>query len=93
MRPEHWRFTIPLRLRSLFRRAQSDQELHRAGGWPDALPKGITADSDDHQEKGRAWLIPAPAVLPRISPPGLPPVAIGTLHRVQSAIFRFLGSI
>jgi len=27
MRPEHWRFTIPLRLRSLFRRAQADQEL------------------------------------------------------------------
>jgi putative ABC transport system permease protein len=27
MRPKHWRFTIPLRLRSLFRRAQADQEL------------------------------------------------------------------
>src|ERR1700746_538216 len=27
MRPEHWMFTIPLRLRSLFRRAQADQEL------------------------------------------------------------------
>ena len=27
MRPEHWRFTIPLRLRSLFRWAQADQEL------------------------------------------------------------------
>ena len=27
MRPEHWLYTIPLRLRSLFRRAQSDQEL------------------------------------------------------------------
>src|SRR2546423_4803112 len=27
MRPEHWRFTIPLRLRSLFRWAQTDQEL------------------------------------------------------------------
>src|SRR5260221_4527205 len=27
MRPEHWPFTIPLRLRSLFRRAQTDQEL------------------------------------------------------------------
>ena len=27
MRPEHWQFTIPLRLRSLFRRAQADQEL------------------------------------------------------------------
>jgi hypothetical protein len=27
MRPEHWLYTIPLRLRSLFRRAQTDQEL------------------------------------------------------------------
>ena len=27
MRPEHWLFTIPLRLRSLFRRAQADQEV------------------------------------------------------------------
>ena len=27
MRPEHWIYTIPLRLRSLFRRAQGDEEL------------------------------------------------------------------
>src|SRR5580704_6623022 len=27
MRPEHWLFTIPLRLRSLFRRRRADQEL------------------------------------------------------------------
>src|SRR5467141_865849 len=27
MRPEHWLFTIPLRLRSLVRRAQSDKDL------------------------------------------------------------------
>jgi hypothetical protein len=27
MRPEHWLYTIPLRLRSLFRRTQADQEL------------------------------------------------------------------
>jgi len=27
MRPGHWIFTIPLRLRSLFRSAQADQEL------------------------------------------------------------------
>jgi predicted permease len=27
MRPEHWLYTIPLRLRSLFRRAQADQDL------------------------------------------------------------------
>jgi predicted permease len=28
MRPEHWIYTIPLRVRSLFRRAQADQELN-----------------------------------------------------------------
>ena len=27
MRPERWLYTIPLRLRSVFRRAQADQEL------------------------------------------------------------------
>src|SRR6266404_2316945 len=27
MRPEHWLYTIPLRLRSLFRRAQVDREV------------------------------------------------------------------
>ncbi len=27
MRPEHWMYTIPLRLRSLFRWGQADQEL------------------------------------------------------------------
>src|SRR5207248_1615779 len=27
MQPEHWLYTIPLRLRSLFRWAQADQEL------------------------------------------------------------------
>jgi hypothetical protein len=27
MRPEHWLYTIPLRLRSLFHRAQADQDL------------------------------------------------------------------
>ena len=27
MRPEHWLYTIPLRLRSLFPWAQTDQEL------------------------------------------------------------------
>jgi hypothetical protein len=27
MRPEHWIYAIPLRLRSLFRWAQADQEL------------------------------------------------------------------
>src|SRR5204863_6808988 len=27
MRPDHWLYTVPLRLRSLFRRAQTDREL------------------------------------------------------------------
>jgi macrolide transport system ATP-binding/permease protein len=27
MRPEHWRYTIPLRLRSIFRRRQADEQL------------------------------------------------------------------
>src|SRR5690242_17946975 len=27
MRPEHWLYTIPLKLRSLFRRAQTDSQL------------------------------------------------------------------
>jgi macrolide transport system ATP-binding/permease protein len=27
MRPEHWLYTVPLRLRSLFGRRQADQEL------------------------------------------------------------------
>jgi len=27
MRPEHWTYTIPLRLRSLFRRGVVEQEL------------------------------------------------------------------
>ena len=29
MRPEHWLYTIPLWLRSLFRWAQADQEVNR----------------------------------------------------------------
>lgn len=32
MRPEHWLFTIPIRLRSLFGRAQADQELNEELG-------------------------------------------------------------
>jgi hypothetical protein len=27
MRPEHWRFTVPLRLRSIFRRRRVESEL------------------------------------------------------------------
>jgi hypothetical protein len=44
MRPEHWLFTIPLRLRSLFRLAQANQELtlrHRYGKPLYALRKEV----------------------------------------------------
>src|SRR6266480_4666027 len=37
MRPERWLFTIPLRLWSLFRRAQADQEL--GDEWRDHLDR------------------------------------------------------
>ena len=48
MRPEHWLFTIPLRLRSLFRWAQTDQELddelrdHLERATEEYIAKGIT---------------------------------------------------
>ena len=48
MRPEHWRYTIPLRLRSLFRRAQADQDLddelrdHLARKTEEYLAQGMT---------------------------------------------------
>src|SRR5215469_7235491 len=50
MRPEHWLYTVPLRLRSLFRRAQADQELddelrdHLDRASNEYLAKGMTAD-------------------------------------------------
>ena len=48
MRPEHWLFTIPLRLRSLFRGAQVDQELH------DELRDHLDRKTDEYVAKGIA---------------------------------------
>ncbi len=50
MRPEHWLFTIPLRLRSLFRWAQADQELdeelrdHLERATEEYVAQGITQE-------------------------------------------------
>jgi predicted permease len=46
MRPEHWLYTIPLRLRSLFRRALTDQELH------DELRDHLERKSEEYVAKG-----------------------------------------
>ena len=48
MRPEHWLFTIPLRLRSLFRRAQADQELD------DELRDHLKQATEQYVAKGMA---------------------------------------
>ena len=48
MRPEHWLFTIPLRLRSLFRRAQADQELD------DELRYHLERKTEEYVAKGIA---------------------------------------
>jgi predicted permease len=48
MRPEHWIYTIPLRLRSLFRRRQSDQELD------DELQDHVASKSEEYVAKGLA---------------------------------------
>src|SRR5438046_847468 len=50
MRPEHWLYTIPLRLRSLFRWAQADQELddelrdHLARKTQEYVAQGMTRE-------------------------------------------------
>jgi predicted permease len=46
MRPEHWLFTIPLRLRSLFRWAQADQELD------DELRDHLERKTDEYVAQG-----------------------------------------
>src|SRR5438874_13570205 len=46
MRPEHWLFTIPLRLRSLFRRRQVDQELE------DELRDHVERKTEENVSKG-----------------------------------------
>ena len=48
MRAEHWLFTIPLRLRSLFRRAQADQELD------DELRDHLERKTEEYIAKGIA---------------------------------------
>src|SRR5437879_940658 len=47
MRPEHWLYTIPLRLRSLFRWAQADQELD------DELRDHLERKTEEYVAKGR----------------------------------------
>src|SRR5216117_2543869 len=53
MRPGHWLFTIPLRLRSLFRWAQADQELD------DELRDHLQRKTEEYVAKGmtqeEAW--------------------------------------
>ena len=46
MRPEHWLYTIPLRLRSLFRRAQADKELD------DELRDHLERRTEEYAAKG-----------------------------------------
>jgi predicted permease len=46
MRPEHWLFTVPLRLRSLFRRAHADQELE------DELRDHVERKTEENIAKG-----------------------------------------
>src|SRR5437667_7806105 len=48
MRPEHWLYTIPLRLRSLFRRRQVDQELE------DELRDHVERKTEEYVGKGLA---------------------------------------
>src|SRR5438034_5937605 len=48
MRPEHWLYTIPLRLRSLFRWAQADQELD------DELGDHLERKTEEYVAKGMA---------------------------------------
>ncbi|HEX8880499.1 MAG TPA: ABC transporter permease [Candidatus Acidoferrum sp.] len=48
MRPKHWLFTIPLRLRSLFRRGQADQELD------DELRDHLERRTEEYVAKGMA---------------------------------------
>lgn len=48
MRPDHWLFTIPLRLRPLFRRAQTDQELD------DQLRDHLEQKTEEYVARGMA---------------------------------------
>jgi predicted permease len=48
MRPEHWVYTIPLRLKSLFRRTQADQELD------DEISDHVELRTEEYVSKGLA---------------------------------------
>ena len=48
MRPEHWLFTIPLRLRSLFRWARANQELD------EELRDHLERKTEEYAAKGMA---------------------------------------
>ena len=48
MRPEHWLYTVPLRLRSLFRRERIDQELE------DKLRDHVERKTEDYVGRGLA---------------------------------------
>ena len=62
MRPEHWLFTIPLRVRSLFRRAQADQALddelrdHLELATAEYVAKGMAQD-EAHRRARMIWTV------------------------------------
>jgi hypothetical protein len=66
MRPEHWLFTIPLRLRSLFRWAQADQELddelrdHLERKTGEYVAKGMVPEEVQDLHLGRRTLRKSP---------------------------------
>jgi len=49
MKPEHWQYTIPLRLRSLFRRTATDQELD------EELWDHVQRKTEQYVANGMAW--------------------------------------
>src|SRR5437667_6084139 len=57
MRPKHWLFTIPLRLRSLFRWTRADQELddelrdHLERKTEEYVAKGMTQEEAHHRSR------------------------------------------
>ena len=63
MRPEHWLYTIPLRLRSLFRWAQADQELddelrdHLERTTEEYVAQGMTQEEAHTVARGSTWAV------------------------------------
>ena len=55
MKAEHWRYTIPLRLRALFRRRQAEKDLqdelqyHLERKQEEAIEKGLTPEQARHE--------------------------------------------